>query len=63
MDREDTEVVQELATSLAPVSVYQHYRKDQGGRKLTNVPRVQERKDGANGHDVVELVERHLCDD
>lgn len=31
--------------------------RDAGGR--TNVPCVEERKDGANGHDVVKLVERH----
>jgi hypothetical protein len=63
MDRDETEVVQELATSLAPVvelvSEIAQVNNRKADARLTNVPRVQEREDGADGKDVVVLVKRH----
>jgi hypothetical protein len=67
MEREETDVVQELATSLAPAGrqwliplplLFSLGEKGVDGR--TDVPRVEEREDGADGKDVVELVEDHL---
>ena len=58
MDRDETEVAQELATSLAPRCV-----SIEGNRKgfgeCTDVPGIEERKDCADGKDVIILVKHH----
>ena len=64
-DRDPTDVAHELATSLAPgESDCQLPPPHQvfPGRwtfERTNVPRIEEGKDGGDGEDVVELMENH----
>jgi hypothetical protein len=64
MEREATEVAQALATSLAPGAMSAKNARDAdpcgSGNAQTDIPSVEKRKDGADGEEVVELVERHL---